>query len=147
MKFLEPPLIALDAEAASAEEAIRLAGALLTEAGAAEARYADAMVESYRERGPYFVLAPSIALPHARAQDGVIEAAVSFVRLKEPVVFGHRANDPVQLVFALGGSDSGEHIALLRQLTTLLSSPAHLEQFKQAADVEAIQQIIRGNEQ
>ena len=96
-------------EAETAEEAIRLAGELLAKAGAAEERYADAMVKSYRERGPYFVLAPHIALPHARAEDGVKEASVSLIRLKKPVVFGHAANDPVQLVFALGGSSFGAY--------------------------------------
>ncbi|MCV4231504.1 PTS sugar transporter subunit IIA [Virgibacillus sp. LDC1] len=147
MKFLEPSLIALDVEAETAEEAIRLAGELLAKAGAAEERYADAMVKSYRDRGPYFVLAPHIALPHARAEDGVKEASVSLIKLKKPVVFGHAANDPVQLVFALGGSSSSEHIAMLRKLTTLLSSPGSIEQFMQATDVETIQQLIRGNEQ
>lgn len=146
MKFLEPSLIALDVEAETAEEAISLAGGLLTNAGTTEERYADAMVASYRDKGPYFVLAPHVALPHARAEDGVKEASVSLLRLKNPVVFGHAANDPVQLVFALGGSTSSEHIAMLRKLTTLLSNPDNLEQFKQAADVETIQQLIRGNE-
>ncbi|MFF2157044.1 PTS sugar transporter subunit IIA [Paenibacillus chitinolyticus] len=147
MKFLEPSLIALDVEAETAEEAIRLAGGLLADGGAAEARYAEAMVDSYREKGPYFVLAPHIALPHARAEDGVKEASVSLLRLKKPVVFGHAANDPVQLVFALGGSTSSEHIAMLRKLTMLLSNPDNVEAFKQAADVDTIQQLIRGNEQ
>ncbi|MFS0837216.1 PTS sugar transporter subunit IIA [Paenibacillus sp. UNC499MF] len=147
MKFLEPSLIALDVEAETAEEAIRLAGGLLADAGAAEARYAEAMVDSYRDKGPYFVLAPHIALPHARAEDGVKEASVSLLRLKKPVVFGHAANDPVQLVFALGGSTSSEHIAMLRKLTILLSNPDNVEAFKQAADVDTIQQLIRGNEQ
>ncbi|NWL86639.1 MULTISPECIES: PTS sugar transporter subunit IIA [unclassified Paenibacillus] len=146
MKFLEPSLIALDVEAETAEEAIRLAGGLLAKAGAAEERYADAMVESYRDKGPYFVLAPHIALPHARAEDGVKEASVSLLRLRKPVIFGHAANDPVQLIFALGGSSSSEHIAMLRKLTTLLSSPDNVEQFKLAADVETIQQLIRRSE-
>jgi len=147
MKFLEPSMIALDVEAKTAEEAIRLAGGLLAKAGASEVRYADAMVESYRDKGPYFVLAPHIALPHARAEDGVKEASVSLLRLKQPVAFGHSANDPVQLVFALGGASSSEHIAMLRKLTTLLSNPDNVEQFKNASDVETIQQLIRGNEQ
>lgn len=147
MKFLESSLIALDVEAETAEEAIRLAGGLLVEAGAAEERYVDAMVESYRDKGPYFVLAPHIALPHARAQDGVKEAAVSLLRLKKPVVFGHAANDPVQLVFALGGSTSSEHIAMLRKLTTLLNDPNNVEQLMKVSDVQTIQQLIRGNEQ
>ncbi|MVP00822.1 MULTISPECIES: PTS sugar transporter subunit IIA [Paenibacillus] len=145
MKFLEPSLIALDVESAAAEDAIRKAGELLVRADAAEARYVDAMVESYREKGPYFVLAPHIALPHARAEEGVKEASVSLLRLKEPVVFGHASNDPVRLVFALGGSTSSEHITMLRKLTTLLSEEGNIEKFMQAPDVETIQQLLGRN--
>lgn len=147
MKFLEPSSIALDLEAESAEDAIRLAGSLLCSTGAIEESYIDAMIDSYREKGPYFVLAPHIALPHARAQDGVKEPCVSLLRLNHPVPFGHTVNDPVQLVFALGGSTSSEHIQMLRKLTTLLSSPGVVEDLQNAPDVDSVQQILRRNEQ
>jgi Phosphotransferase system mannitol/fructose-specific IIA domain (Ntr-type) len=101
----------------------------------------EAMVAAYREKGPYFVLAPHIALPHAKAEDGVNEASVSFVRLRRPVPFGHAHNDPVELVFALGSSSSADHIALLRKLTTLLNDPANVQAMKEAAtagDIEAL---------
>lgn len=146
MKFLDPSLIALDIQAENAEDAIRRAGLLLVEAGAAENRYIEAMIDSYRDKGPYFVIAPHIALPHARAEQGVKEASVSLLRLTHPVVFGHLENDPVQLVFALGGATSSEHITMLRKLTTLLTSPENVELFKQAKDVETIQQLLRRNE-
>ena len=142
MKFLEPGLIALDVEAADGAAAIRAAGQLLVDAGAAESRYIDAMVASFEEKGPYFVLAPQIALPHAKPEDGVKEASVSLVRLREPVVFGHAKNDPVALVFALGASSSEEHITMLRKLTTLLNNPAHVQQLKDAPSPEAITQLL-----
>ncbi|WP_374020126.1 PTS sugar transporter subunit IIA [Paenibacillus thiaminolyticus] len=141
MLFLEPGLIELDAKAKDAEEAIRAAGQLLVDSGAAEDSYIEAMVESYREKGPYFVLAPHIALPHAKPESGVKQASVSFVRLKQPVEFGHTRNDPVEFVFALGSSSSAEHITLLRKLTTLLNEPANVEAMREAAtpkDIEAI---------
>ena len=141
MRFLEQDLISLDAEAKDAEEAIRLAGRLLVNGGTADNRYVEAMVAAYREKGPYFVLAPHIALPHAKAEDGVNEASVSFVRLRRPVPFGHAHNDPVELVFALGSSSSADHIALLRKLTTLLNDPANVQAMKEAAtagDIEAL---------
>ncbi|MFD0870059.1 Ascorbate-specific phosphotransferase enzyme IIA component [Chlamydia abortus] len=142
MRFLEPSLISLDVEAKNAEEAIRAAGRLLVDSGAAKNSYIEAMLASYREKGPYFVLAPRIALPHAKAEDGVNEASVSFVRLKQPIEFGHAHNDPVELVFALGSSSSEEHITLLRKLTTLLNNPANVEAMKQAATPDEVSALL-----
>lgn len=89
MHFMEKGLISLDIEAEDAEQAIRAAGQLLVDSGAAEGSYVEAMVSAYRNNGPYIVIAPHIALPHAKAENGVREASVSFVRLRRPVAFGH----------------------------------------------------------
>lgn len=142
MKFLQTDLIRLNAEAATPEDAIRAAGALLTAAGTADAAYSEAMVESFREKGPYFVLAPGIALPHAKADSGVQEASVSFVRLKQPVAFGHKTNDPVDLVFALGSATNEEHIAMLRKLTVLLNDPGNIETLRKAETVEDVRALL-----
>lgn len=143
MKFLTSGLIALDVDAADAAAAIRAAGELLVDTGAADPGYVDAMVASYKEKGPYFVLAPHIALPHAKPEDGVREASVALARLRQPVVFGHAKNDPVSLVFALGASSSEEHIALLRRLTSLLNNPAHVEQLKSASSTQEIEELLK----
>lgn len=142
MKFLDKGLISLDYEAHDAADAIRAAGQLLVEQGAAESSYIDAMLKSYEEKGPYFVLAPHIALPHAKPEDGVHEASVSMLRLKEPIAFGHQKNDPVHLVFALGASSSSEHIALLRRLTTLLSNPSQVEQLRSVATEQEVYDLL-----
>ncbi|GIP33836.1 PTS sugar transporter subunit IIA [Paenibacillus sp. J2TS4] len=147
MRFMDSGLISLDAAATSAEEAIRAAGQLLVDSGAAESSYIEAMLASYRDKGPYFVLAPHIALPHAKAEDGVNEASVSFVRLQQPVAFGHASNDPVELVFALGSSSSSDHIMLLRKLTTLLNNPANVEALKQAQTPQDVEAVIANAEQ
>lgn len=138
MKFLQPNLIRLDAEVQHAVDAIRAAGELLEAAGTADVSYTDAMVESYRDNGPYFVLAPGIALPHAKADSGVNEASVSFVRLKRAVAFGHKTNDPVDLVFALGSSASSDHIAMLRKLTLLLNDPDKVRALRAARSPEDV---------
>lgn len=121
MKFLTEKLIDVDYDAADAEEAIQRAGALLVNEGSVEDQYIEAMIESYRVNGPYFVLSPKIALPHARPEDGVKNASVSLVKLKKPVEFGHKNNDPVSLVFGLGATSGEEHLKILQRLTRLLN--------------------------
>ncbi|WHY77353.1 PTS sugar transporter subunit IIA [Neobacillus sp. WH10] len=147
MKFLEENLVAFDVEVSSPEEAIRAAGNLLAKGGVVEEGYIEAMVRSYHENGPYFVLAPKIALPHARPEDGVKEASVSFISLKHSIVFGNTANDPVQFVFALGASSSEEHLTLLKKLMLLLNSKENVEKLAEIHTYKELHNIIRGNDQ
>ncbi|WP_284139042.1 PTS sugar transporter subunit IIA [Virgibacillus sp. LDC-1] len=142
MKFLEADLIKVDVVVESAEEAIQEAGNLLLNANLIEKDYVDAMINSYRKNGAYFVLAPQIAIPHARPEDGVNEASVSFVKLKEPINFGNEMNDPVQLVFGLGASNSDEHLALLRKLTTLLNNSNNVDVLRNAKGYEDIKKLF-----
>ncbi|SHG99830.1 PTS sugar transporter subunit IIA [Virgibacillus chiguensis] len=146
MKFLEKTIIQLDVEVKSPEDAIMKAGQLLLKDGLVEPSYVEAMKQAYNKNGPYFVLAPQIAIPHARPEDGVNEAAVSLVQLKEAISFGHAINDPVRLVFGLGASSSAEHLTLLRKLTTLLNDPQNIEQLLQATTIDEVQKTIRNGE-
>ncbi|MDQ0428442.1 PTS system mannitol-specific IIA component/PTS system ascorbate-specific IIA component [Planomicrobium stackebrandtii] len=145
MKFLEEKLVVLDLPVATPEEGIRAAGALLVAEDLIEPRYVDAMVESYEKNGPYFVLAPLIAMPHARPEDGVKEASVSLVRLKDSLKFGNEANDPVQFIFALGASSSEEHLLVMRKIVSLLSKPENVEKLKILSSYEELQLLIGRN--
>lgn len=145
MKFLEEKLVALDIPAETPEAAIKAAGDLLVAGNLVESGYVEAMVESYRKNGPYFVLAPQIALPHARPEDGVKEASVAFIRLKDPVVFGSAANDPVSLVFALGASTSDEHLLVMRELVMLLNNPEKVERLKNINSYEELKIVLGRN--
>ncbi|SFB00001.1 PTS system, ascorbate-specific IIA component [Lentibacillus halodurans] len=142
MKFLDRNMIKIGAEAQTAEDAIEEAGKVLFQEGAIEATYVDAMIDAYKENGPYFVLAPYIAIPHARPEDGVKEASVSLVQLKHPVKFGHQTNDPVQLVFGLGAASSDEHLTLLKKLTGLLNDKNNVEALINIDNLADIQKII-----
>jgi mannitol/fructose-specific phosphotransferase system IIA component (Ntr-type) len=122
MKFDES-LVRLDVHADDAVHAITLAGQLLVDAGRVTPAYVDAMVEAYRSLGPYVVLAPHIAMPHARPEAGALAEAIAVVRLAEPVEFGHVDNDPVRVVIPLAGVDAGAHIDVLRRLSAVLMDP------------------------
>jgi ascorbate PTS system EIIA or EIIAB component len=146
MKFLEKSLVAIDVEVNTPEEAIQQAGMLLVKENLVEQRYVEAMVTSFHKNGPYFVLAPKIALPHARPEDGVHEACVSLVRLKKPVPFGHTTNDPVQLVFGLGASSSEEHLNVLQKLMVLLGKAENTDKLLKLQTYDELNHLVGGNE-
>ena len=117
---IDESLVLLGAHADDAEHAIRISGSLLVRAGCATPAYVDAMVAAYRELGPYIVLAPQIAMPHARPENGALKEGIAVVRLAEPMTFGHPDNDPVRVVIPLVGVDADAHITVLRKLSTVL---------------------------
>ncbi|MDQ0339336.1 PTS system mannitol-specific IIA component/PTS system ascorbate-specific IIA component [Caldalkalibacillus uzonensis] len=145
MHFLTQELIQLDAKVNNAKEAIEQAGKLLLDQQLINESYIQAMIDSYEQNGPYFVLAPHIALPHARPEDGAKQAAVSMLQLKKPVPFGHPNNDPVSLVFALAAGSNNEHILVLKKLSTLLGNEEIRYKFMTAKNYEDLQSVIEGD--
>ena len=51
--------------------AVRAAGELLVDVGVTSPEYTDAMIAAVEASGPYIVLTPGFALPHARPDDSV----------------------------------------------------------------------------
>ena len=101
-------------------EAVRESGLILERCGKIEHRYTEAMVENVENAGPYIVVAPGIAMPHARPDQGVKGIGVSMLFLKTPVNFGNPENDPVKIVVALSAKDSSSHLDTLAELMELL---------------------------
>lgn len=147
---LSLPLSALISEATvqarvtvrSWEEAADYVGQLLLKAGKVQASYISAMKRALIEMGPYAVIAPGIALLHARPEDGVVEPCLGLITLSEPVRFGHSQNDPVDIVFALGATDKRSHILALQQLGLLLGKEEKLKAIRAAQLGHALVEII-----
>lgn len=140
--LLPPERMLLDSEAGSWEEAVRVCGRLLVDTGAVEDRYVDAMLDVVREMGPYIVIAPGIAMPHARPTDGVHRNAFSLVRLRAPVEFGNADNDPVTLLVGLAAVDKDQHVTALRQLVSLIGDHDNVQAMRDADDADGIVRLI-----
>ena len=94
MVRLDPPLLS------TPEEVIEYCGNILVENKKAKAGYVKEMIDSYQRFGPYMVMAPGLALPHARPGGNVKEPCISFVKLKEPVCFHHPLIFPVPHMYS-----------------------------------------------
>lgn len=142
---LNESTIKVGVEAADWQQAVRAAGQLLLDDGSIEPRYIEAMIQAIHEMGPYVVLAPGIALAHSRPEDGVKDVCISLVRLAEPVEFGSEVNDPVDLVFALGGVDKESHLVLLRELALLLQDEDSVEHLRTCRSAAEAVEIVRSS--
>ncbi len=103
------------------EDAVRIAGQLLIDNDCVTQEYVDDMIEVVHEYGPYIVIAPGIALAHARPEKGAKRIAVSFVTLKTPIYFGNEGNDPVKLVLGLAAVNNTSHLEAIRDCIKYLS--------------------------
>ncbi|WP_152354041.1 PTS sugar transporter subunit IIA [Brachybacterium subflavum] len=137
--------VRLDVRAEDWRTAIRAAGALLTESGTAGAPYTDAMIRTVEEHGPYIVITPGFALAHARPDDSVARTGMSFVRLAEPVAFGHESNDPVTIVMGLAAADASAHQQALAALAGALADPQRRSALDTATTPEGILDALAGS--
>ena len=117
-----PGSIEVGVNASSREAAILEAARLLVTSGRTTEDYGQEMLDALDEFGPYFVLAPGIAIAHSKPSASVISSGLSLAVLESPVVFGSEHNDPVTLVFALCALDHESHIDVLAELATLLTN-------------------------
>jgi mannitol/fructose-specific phosphotransferase system IIA component (Ntr-type) len=132
MAWISEEKVALRVRVNGWEEAIRAAGRMLLDCAAVEERYIEAMVETAKELGPYIVIAPGVAIPHARPEDGAKDVCFVALQLEPPVDFGNPDNDPVQLVIAFSSPDATAHVKMLATLARVIGQEDFLERVTKA---------------
>ncbi len=126
------------ARVADWQAALHLCAAPLLAGGFIAPAYVDAIIATHQKLGPYYVLAPQIALAHARPEDGALRQGLALLLLDEPVVFGSAENDPVDLVWMFCATDYEAHLAMLAALAGLLDDAATLAAIRAAPDARAV---------
>jgi len=134
--------IRVRAAALDRENAVELAGDLLVSSGRSTPDYTHQMVEVFETHGPYFVIAPGIAIAHAQPSAAVLSTGLSLLTLAEPVFFGNVANDPVRLVIGLCAVDHDSHIELLAELAALLGDAKSVNFLLNALDSDEIRSLF-----
>ena len=126
------------------QTAVRIASKPLLEYGYIEESYVEAIISSVNEIGPYIVLAPKVAVPHASPDAGVHRLGISLLQLKEPVNFGLADDEDknVQLIFVLATVDSSAHLKALQQLALILDDDDIIESLTRAEMPEEILGLI-----
>jgi mannitol/fructose-specific phosphotransferase system IIA component (Ntr-type) len=140
--ILTPERVAVNVQAKDWEEAVRQVGQLLVDTGVVEGRYVDSMVATTKELGPYIVIAPGLAIPHGRPEDGVLQPCMAVAMLDAPVNFGNPDNDPVRILIALGAVDAVQHVEALRQMAEILSDEGNFKALQAARSREDVLKIL-----
>ena len=124
------------------EEAIKLSADPLLKGGEIKQSYIDGMIQSVKDHGPYIVIAPNIALPHARPETGSVKIGFSFMKLDEPVAFEADGSADAQLFIALSCVDADTHLEMLQSIVMVLSDPEKHDALFAATDKKQVMEIF-----
>jgi len=125
------------------KQAIRLSAQPLLAKETMTEAYIDAIFNSHQELGPYYVLAPGLAMPHARPEQGAIKNELSLLHIKQGVSFDAEENDPVYVVIMLCALSGDEHINMITALADIFSDDERLSALLIASSIEEIQRVIK----
>lgn len=143
--FLAKDLVDIrQAPAKDWRDALRQAGAKLVEHNYIKPGYLDEIILNVEKNGPYIVIVPGVAMPHALAEsENVLGTAISFTKFPEPVVFDETNPDSqAQLFFTLAAKDPDEHLQNISDLSDLLMTDGLIEKLLAVNSVADFQAII-----
>ena len=123
-------------------QALEICARPLLEMNVIAPEYITAIVEQHQKLGPYYVLAPGLAMPHARPEEGAKGLGLSLLKLKEGISFGAGEFDPVDVIVVLAAPDKHSHIEMISVLAELFSSDEDMAQLHVATTREEIKAII-----
>ncbi|MDG1644587.1 PTS sugar transporter subunit IIA [Klebsiella huaxiensis] len=140
--WISDATITLQQEVETWPQALDICARPLLESGVIAPEYVTAIVEQHHKLGPYYVLAPGLAMPHARPEEGAKGLGLSLLKLEQGVSFGSEEFDPVDIIIMLAAPDKHSHIEMISALAELFSSDEDMEKLHQAKTLEDIKKII-----
>lgn len=110
-------------EFSSWQDAIHASCEPLLREGAIDEQYESAIIQCIETYGPYIVIAPDIAMPHAsEGAVGVFTTAISFMKVEKPVHFDvDDTSMDARLFFVLAAIDHEQHLSNMIELADQLS--------------------------
>lgn len=140
--LIENNSIAINQVATSWREAIKISTDMLVKSGAIEERYYDDIIKNTMEYGPYYIIMPEVAMPHARSESGVKKDSFSLVTLEEPVSFGEDVGH-ISILITLAATSSDNHNEFgLVQVANLFENEENILKIKNAKTKEEILALI-----
>lgn len=142
-ELLTQKMIRYTQEKLSWQDGIRLAAQPLLELGYIEDRYIDSMISKVVEIGPYIVIAPKVAIPHARPEDGALKMGISLLHSEYPIEFDFEDDESnVHLIFVLCSTDNTSHLTALQQLAAILEDEESIDYMISEKNVDKLYDFI-----
>lgn len=122
------------------QEAIQISCRPLIEDGVVEESYGDELIENVNKYGPYIVLVPGLAIPHAmEGAKGAKGTGVSFMKVEEPVHFDPKDPEKYAVIFfTLAATDSKAHLENMGRLFKVLSNEKLISDLMNVSSIEGL---------
>ena len=137
MKYLQKENVQILEHSADWKEAIRSSVGLLEKGNYVTRSYKEAVIDNVTNLGPYICIAPHVAMPHARPEQGALATQIAITLFREEVVFT-REDARANLFIALSAADSDSHLELLAKISELLQDEQTANNILQARDADAL---------
>lgn len=124
------------------ESAIALVAEPLIEKGLIKECYVKACIDSVHKLGPYIVVSPMVAMPHALAPECVNQTSLSYLNLEKPVDVLDNPERSAKLFIMLAAEDKSKHVDAVVALGSILSDDTNLERMINAKNVDDVLSII-----
>lgn len=142
----EVTIIAIEGQAATSEEAIRLCAAALEARGIVGPGYAEDCLAREAEYPTGVISEVPVAIPHCRSE-AILGNGLCYLRLSSPVDF-RRMDDDAEAVgvrsifnFAVG---EGDHLTVLSRTMQLVANAEAMRRVE-AADIADVPALLRAN--
>lgn len=125
------------------QEAIRASYRPLIKTHVVETAYIDAVISCIEKYGPYIIIAPYIAMPHASEGGvGVNDTAITFMKVEEPVQFDKSDTEKdARLFFSLAAVNHEQHLKNMMELSEMLMNDELVEALLHAQNEQDLLKI------
>lgn len=121
------------------KEAIKITCDILQKRNSIKDSYYEAILNKIDEFGSYFCIAPKIAMPHARPEDGALKTDLCLLKLNKPVDF---LGKEVSLFFTLSAIDSSSHLEIMQKVANVCMDQNKLNTILNLNNEEEIMEVM-----
>jgi mannitol/fructose-specific phosphotransferase system IIA component len=142
-QILAPGSVRLGLPSMTKEEAIRLCGEVLVQAGAATTDYIDGMFAREEQVSTY--LGEGVAIPHGtnESRQFITAPALGFLQFPDGIDWD---GNQVKLCIPIA-SASDEHLEILSSLAGVLMEPEAAERLRNTTSVPEVLELLNGKEE
>ena len=133
MELLKAENVHILDSAADWKDAIRKATEPLERDNFVTADYKEAIIKNVETLGPYICIAPHVAMPHARPEQGALLTQIAVTLFRKEVTFT-REDATAKLFITLAAADADSHLQVLVKISELLQDEDKAEKILNAAD-------------
>lgn len=126
--MMEEDILILKESPSSLKEVIEASFSLLIKKNKITSEYLKAIYDSHERLGSYYVVAPKVAIPHSRPENGVLEQGVQVTIFKGGADFQNEENGLVYLSVAFASLEAESHMQLISEIASLLEKVKVVEE-------------------